>query len=184
MSIVYQCDISAFLVLATIGGSYNKTAKCLFSNTLHHKSWPPCTHHQIKNGSKKNKRWHKIRIVQTFIIRAKPVSSEGHDVWGCGLSALRHSGVKSWVLDQRYCSWLRRLVFLCTAWQRSAHHTCFASPVKPTAISSSNLPSFTWMSQIIIKKQIKATISLHIYCNEHLSEQQFVFDWQKGFVFC
>lgn len=37
-------------------------------------------------------------------------------------------------------------------WQMSARPTLFASPVTLTAISSSNLPSFTWMSQIIIKK--------------------------------
>lgn len=37
-------------------------------------------------------------------------------------------------------------------WQMSARPTLFASPVTLTAISSSNLPSFTWMSQIIIKE--------------------------------
>lgn len=37
-------------------------------------------------------------------------------------------------------------------WQMSAHPTLFASPVMLPAISSSNLPSFTWMSQVIVKK--------------------------------
>lgn len=37
-------------------------------------------------------------------------------------------------------------------WQMSARPTLFASPVTLTAISSSNLPSFTWTSQMIVKK--------------------------------
>lgn len=42
---------------------------------------------------------------------------------------------------------------ISTVWQGSAVPTLFASPVKLTATSSSNLPSFTWMSQIIVKNE-------------------------------
>lgn len=60
----------------------------------------------------------------------------------------------------------------------SAHPTLFASPVMLTAISSSNLPSFTWMSQIIIKSSQNSTNKFLSKCGG--LNKQFVFDCEMS----
>lgn len=89
----------------------------------------------------RNKRLHWISIVQMYIFIAKPVSFAQ---WG---ALLQNTNVDT--MDRRLVA---QETGFAPVWQMSTHPTLFASPVTLTAISSSNLPSFTWTSQIIVKK--------------------------------
>lgn len=81
-------------------------------------------------------------MVQIYIFTAKPVSCAW---WGVTADYRCRYGGWEVVCDAQETG-------LAPVRQMSARPTLVASPVTLTAISSSNLPSFTWTSQIIIKK--------------------------------